>query len=50
MAVALTAANAYAIVLGKTELRLMDPLPALIPYYCSPALGFELVKLKGQAP
>jgi len=34
---------AYAIVLGKTELRLVDPLPALVPRYCSPPFGFRLV-------
>jgi len=34
---------AYAIALGKTELRLIDPLPALIPRYCSPPFGFRLV-------
>ena len=37
------ALRAYAVVLGKTELRLVDPLPALIPRYCSPAFGFHLV-------
>ncbi len=41
--VALGAARRYALVLGKTELRLIDPLPVLVPFYCSPALGFELV-------
>jgi hypothetical protein len=33
----------YAALLGKTELRLIDPLPPLVPFYCSPAFGFELV-------
>lgn len=48
--VVLVAAEAYALILGKTELRLVDPLPALIPYYCSPALGFRLVAPPGAAP
>jgi hypothetical protein len=30
-------------VLGKTEMRLVDPFPALVPFYCSPAFGFHLV-------
>ncbi len=46
---ALAALQAYAIALGKTELRLVDPLPALIPFYCSPALGFELVTPRREA-
>jgi hypothetical protein len=33
----------YADLLGKTELRLIDPLPPLVPFYCSPAFGFGLV-------
>ncbi len=33
----------YAVFLGKTELRLIDPLPPLVPFYCSPSFGFELV-------
>ncbi len=36
-------ARRYALALGKAELRLIDPLPAVVPFYCSPALGFELV-------
>ncbi len=39
----LAALQAYAIALGKAELRLVDPMPGLASYYCSPALGFELV-------
>ncbi len=46
----LAALRAYAIALGKAELRLVDPLPALIPVYCSPALGFELVTPRKEAP
>jgi hypothetical protein len=41
--VTLAAARRYAITLGKTEFRLVDPLPAVVPFYCSPRLGFELV-------
>jgi len=37
------ALRAYAVEFGKTELRLVDPLPVLIPRYCSPAFGFYLV-------
>jgi hypothetical protein len=33
----------YAVLLGKTELRLTDPLPPLVPFYCSSTFGFELV-------
>jgi hypothetical protein len=40
---AVAALRRYALVLGKTELRLVDPLPALVPRYCSPAFGFHLV-------
>jgi hypothetical protein len=49
-AVVVTALNAYATALGKHELRLVDPLPALIPFYCSPDMGFELVTPHGEAP
>jgi len=42
--------RAYAVVLGKAELRLMDPLPALIPRYCSAAFGFHLVTPAAEAP
>lgn len=49
-AVVLIAAEAYALVLGKTELRLVEPLPALVSYYCSPALGFHLVSPPGAPP
>ena len=48
--VVLVAAEAYALVLGKTESRLVDPLPALIPHHCSPALGFRLVAPPGASP
>jgi len=37
------ALRAYAIVLGKTELRLVEPLPQLVPRYCSPEFGFYRV-------
>ena len=43
----LAAAEAYALALGKTELRSMDPLPALVPHYCGSALGFRLVAPPG---
>lgn len=42
-AVVVTALASYGVVLGKTEMRLVNPLPALVPYYCSAALGFALV-------
>jgi hypothetical protein len=49
-ATVITALRAYAIVLGKEELRLVEPLAQLVPFYCSPAMGFELVSLRGAAP
>src|ERR1700726_540765 len=36
-ATVITALRAYAIVLGKQELRLVEPLPQLVAFYCSPA-------------
>ena len=48
--VVITALRAYAIALGKGELRLVDPLPEVIPFYCSPAMGFELVRPRMEAP
>jgi hypothetical protein len=44
------ALGSYAVVLGKTELRLVNPLPDLIPRYCSPAFGFRLVTPAREAP
>jgi hypothetical protein len=44
------ALGAYGVVLGKTEMRLVDPLPALVPFYCSPAFGFRLVTPAGEVP
>jgi hypothetical protein len=41
--VVVTALASYGVVLGKTEMRLVNPLPALIPFYCSAAVGFVLV-------
>jgi hypothetical protein len=41
--VVVTALASYGVVLGKTEMRLVNPLPALVPYYCSAAIGFALV-------
>ncbi|PPQ28859.1 hypothetical protein CCS01_23040 [Rhodopila globiformis] len=49
-AVVVTALDVYATALGKHDLRLVDPLPALIPFYCSPDMGFELVTPHGEAP
>jgi hypothetical protein len=46
----LTALEAYATVLGKTEIHLVDPLPEVIPFYCSPNMGFDLVSQRGEAP
>jgi hypothetical protein len=42
------AAIAYATALGKAEIRLMNPLPAVVPYY--ERLGFQLVSPHGGAP
>ncbi len=44
------ALRAYAIVLGKTELQLVDPLPQLVPRYCSAEFGFYLVTPARGAP
>jgi hypothetical protein len=41
--IVIDALGAYGVVLGKTEMRLVDPFPALVPFYCSPAFGFHLV-------
>jgi hypothetical protein len=48
--VVITALRAYAVALGKTELRMVDPLPQAIPFYCSPVMGFELVNPPSEAP
>jgi len=40
----------YADLLGKTELRLIDPLPPLVPFYCSTDFGFRLVTPAKGAP
>jgi len=40
---AVAALRAYPIVLGKTEWRLVDPVPDLVLRYCSPAFEFHLV-------
>jgi hypothetical protein len=50
MTVVLTALRAYAIVLSKKELRLVEPFPELIPTYCSPDVGFQLVTPRREAP
>jgi hypothetical protein len=49
-AVVVTSLQAYAMVLGKRELRLIDPLPAVVPFYCSTRMGFTLVTPRGEAP
>jgi len=49
-AVVMTALEAYAIVLGKAELRLVEPLPEMIPFYCSRFMGFELVTPRRGGP
>jgi hypothetical protein len=46
----LTALRAYGVMLGKSEIRLIEPLPEVIPYYCGPGLGFELVFERGGVP
>jgi hypothetical protein len=48
--IVIDALSAYGIVLGKTEMRLIDPLPALVPFYCSPPFGFHLVAPVREAP
>jgi hypothetical protein len=50
MRTVIDAPGAYGVVLGKSETRLIDPLPALIPFYCSPAFGFRLVTPAREAP
>jgi hypothetical protein len=42
------AAVAYATALGRTEVRLTDPLPEVIPHY--QALGFVLAHMPGGTP
>lgn len=49
-ATVITALRAYAIALGKTEMRLVEPLPEVVPFYCSPRMGFELVSPRGETP
>ena len=48
--VVIDALGAYAIVLDKTELRLVNPLPELVPRYCSRDFGFRLVTPVREAP
>lgn len=45
---ALTALRAYAAVLGKREMRLLEPLAPLVPAY--EARGFSLVEPRGERP
>ena len=45
---ALTALLGYATVLGRTEMRLVEPLVQLIPIY--EARGFLLVEPRGERP
>jgi hypothetical protein len=42
------AATAYATALGKDEIRLMNPLPAVVPHYQS--LGFKVANLPDGTP
>jgi len=49
-AIVVTALRSYGVVLDKTEMRLIDPLPALVQFYCSPPLGFHLVTPVGEHP
>ena len=49
-AVTLAALSAYCVVLGKRELRLVESLPELVSFYCSPPFSFELVTPKREAP
>jgi hypothetical protein len=48
--IVIAAMRSYAVILGKQELRLIDPLPEVIPFYCSPEVGFELVRPDGDRP
>jgi len=48
--IVVAALGSYGVVLGKTEMRLIDPLPALVPFYCLPTLGFRLVAPAGEVP
>ena len=42
------AAVAYATALGKPEIRILNPLPAMVSYYQS--LGFTLAEHQGESP
>jgi len=46
--IVLGAVVAYAAALGRAEVRLVNPLPAVLPHY--EALGFTLASPKGEAP
>lgn len=46
-ALAITALQDYTVALGKREMRLVEPLPALVPYY--QRFGFRLVTPKREA-
>ncbi len=48
--VVIAALRSYAVAIGKTELRMVDPLPRTIPFYCSHVMGFELVTPRGEVP
>ena len=48
--VVIAASRAYALAIGKTELRMVDPLPHATAFYRSRVIGFELVIPRGQAP
>jgi hypothetical protein len=48
--VVVAALRAYASAIGKTELRMVDPLPEAIRFYCSAVIGFELVTPRGGSP
>jgi hypothetical protein len=39
---------AYATAIGREEIRLVDPIPEVVPYY--ETLGFSLATPKGQTP
>jgi hypothetical protein len=49
-AVVTSALEAYAIALGKAELRMVDPFPEMVPFYCSRVMGFELVTPRRGVP
>ena len=49
LGVVITALERYCIAIGAQTMRLVEPLPVLVPIYCD-RYGFRLVELRGQVP